>query len=106
MSELNEITGAWEVRYGTDGIGLTNGYVHADTMDEARTLAAFKLAADGYSVTADKGLFTVHRMAFDLNETEPLTRLVADVARRIGTVSIAEGDRIDAVVREHFPRTV
>lgn len=93
MSELNEITGAWEVRYGTDGIGLVHGYVHADTMNEARVLAAFKLAHDGYPLTAEKGLFTVHRLSFDLTETEPVTRLVADVKRRIETVPIADGYR-------------
>lgn len=50
----------YEIRFGTDGIGLPFGNVFADDMAEARELAAEKLRAENFHVQADGGLFTVH----------------------------------------------
>ncbi len=53
----------YSIRGGTDGLGLdfenVDG-VFADSMDEARESAADKLRRRGYTLQADKGLFTVH----------------------------------------------
>lgn len=50
----------YEIRFGTDGIGLPFGNVFADDMAEARELAAEKLRAENYQIQADEVLFTVH----------------------------------------------
>lgn len=50
----------YEIRFGTDGIGLPFGNVFADDIDEARERAAEKLRAESYYVQADEGMFTVH----------------------------------------------
>lgn len=50
----------FEVRFGTDGIGQTAGYVKARNIDEARARAATNLRVSGYVLQADRGLFTVH----------------------------------------------
>lgn len=50
----------YEIRFGTDGLGLAFGNVFADDMNEAREFAAEKLRAENYHLQADEGLFTVH----------------------------------------------
>lgn len=51
----------YEIRFGTDGIGLKYGDVFADSLDEARLKAEAKLLADPkYSYVGQHGDFSVH----------------------------------------------